>query len=557
MSRGAWRVRTSCVLLTAVVLLDGIIPHQVAIADPQRGGQRPLSMLWVASPVGWDPLAQVVNPECDIRGSVDSPLDGAEVPAGSFIIRGWAADQAAPSGPGLSAVRITLDAAPAAGGTLVPATYGDARPDVAAALGHERFTTTGFAVTVDGSQIPPGPHVLYVQMQSACGWTALARPITVVAATGLGAAAPGNVPSDGAGGVLLVPSGDLGVPAPSPTSTVPAPINVTAASSPQGDAVTLSWTPPPVTIIAYRIVSTEADGSQHPLLDVPGSQVQATVTGLDPRVGYSFAVLAVGADGQPGAPSSAISNAGAPTMTPRPTPLLPPWCTPDASGGPPLCSPNPFLDPPGSPMGGLAAAGPGFPVTATLTDPTSATITWPALPGAVAYTILQGINGAPLQPWGPAAGTTAVVPLSQPGAVYVFQVRALGPNGIVLGVSTTTPPLTAGGGLGTIGGALPSGVPSGTVSQFVVPAGPVSVTTAPGGVTVTAQVRDAQGTPLANVLVAATAAPTGAAITPVQPLTDASGTATFLVAAPAGLTVTLSGTAAGIVLLPAVLTFVP
>jgi hypothetical protein len=131
------------VLLMGVVLFGGIIPQQVAIADPQRGGPRPLSMLWVASPAGWDSLAQGGNPDCDIRGSVDSPLDTADVPAGSFMIRGWAADLTSPIGPGISRVQITLDAATAQSGNAVPATYGDVRPDVAAALGHERFTTTG------------------------------------------------------------------------------------------------------------------------------------------------------------------------------------------------------------------------------------------------------------------------------------------------------------------------------------------------------------------------------------------------------------------------------
>jgi hypothetical protein len=386
-----------------------------------------------------------------------------------------------------------------------------------------------------------------------CGWTGIARSITILDENAPGTAA---TPQPGAGTptATATPATPTATPTPTPTptSTLPPPTNLTAASSPWGDAVTITWTAPPFTLVAFRITLLEGDGDERPLLEVPGTQLKATIQGLDPRRGYSFLVRAVSLDGQLSQPSSAISNAGAPTMTPLPTPSPPPWCTPVATGGPPLCPGGPFPAPGAFGFPGLP--GQSFPVTAALAGPATAALTWTAVPGAASYTVLQGVNGAPLQPWGPATAPTASVPLGQPNSTYVFQVQALDPNGAVLAVSVPTPPLTAG----AAPGAVPAGgVPSAAHSHFVAPANPVSLAASAGMVTITAQVRDAQGAPLPNVAVTATASPAGTTLTPLQPTTDGAGNATFQLTGPAGPPVTISGTAGGIALPPLVVTLVP
>jgi hypothetical protein len=227
------------------------------------------------------------------------------------------------------------------------------------------------------------------------------------------------------------------------------------------------------------------------------------------------------------------------------------------TGGPPYCSPGPYAAWPGSALAGLAAAGPAFPATASLTDPASAALSWSAVPGAVSYTVLLGVNGAPLTPWGSVAGTVAVVPLGQAGATYVFQVQAQDAAGVVVVSSTLTPPLTAGGTAAGTGGVTASGVPSAATSQLVGPTGPVSLAASPGGIPLTVQLRDSQNLPLAGVPVTLTASPPGATITPAPPITDGGGTATALVLAPAGTTVTVAATVAGVPLAPAVLSIAP
>lgn len=124
------------------------------------------------------------GPSCDVRGFVDAPGDAQEVSAGAIEIRGWAADIASPVGTGISAVRVTLDGTVEEGGLPVSAAYGEARPDVATVLNDQRFSKVGFTLSADGSTIPPGQHMLYVELQSACGWTAMVRRITVATSNG-------------------------------------------------------------------------------------------------------------------------------------------------------------------------------------------------------------------------------------------------------------------------------------------------------------------------------------------------------------------------------------
>jgi len=90
---------------------------------------------------------------------IDTPGDGAQEDQG-FELAGWAADLDAPAGSGITAVHVW--AYPAAGGAprfVGAATYGFARPDVAALHG-ERFGESGYALAIEG--LGPGTWDLAV-----------------------------------------------------------------------------------------------------------------------------------------------------------------------------------------------------------------------------------------------------------------------------------------------------------------------------------------------------------------------------------------------------------
>jgi hypothetical protein len=115
-------------------------------------------------------------------------------------------------------------------------------------------------------------------------------------------------------------------PSPTPSNLLPAPTNLTAAMSPGRDAVTLSWTAPTsASVVAYRILLYESGTRQLPLREVPGSQVQVTLPGLHPRLGYAFVVAAVDQWGRQGLLSAPVNTGASATMTPRPTPTWSPY----------------------------------------------------------------------------------------------------------------------------------------------------------------------------------------------------------------------------------------
>jgi hypothetical protein len=90
---------------------------------------------------------------------IDTPAPNANV-ARSLVIAGWALDVDHQSGTGIDAVRVW--AYPARGGDPVfvgAASYGGARPDVAAVYG-ERFTKSGYGIVVDS--LPRGTYDLAV-----------------------------------------------------------------------------------------------------------------------------------------------------------------------------------------------------------------------------------------------------------------------------------------------------------------------------------------------------------------------------------------------------------
>jgi hypothetical protein len=90
--------------------------------------------------------------------AIDLPESGAPL-SQPFNISGWAIDLASDSGPGVYTVHAY--AFPDSGAPPVflgAAAYGAARPDVAAAYGHARFTNSGYTVTVTG--LPAGTYLL-------------------------------------------------------------------------------------------------------------------------------------------------------------------------------------------------------------------------------------------------------------------------------------------------------------------------------------------------------------------------------------------------------------
>lgn len=85
---------------------------------------------------------------------------------GKVRIEGWAADQNAPSGTGVDRVDLYLDGPTGVGNFLGTASYGGNRPDVARALGAERFGPSGWTFEWDTSQAGAGSHSLFVYAYS-------------------------------------------------------------------------------------------------------------------------------------------------------------------------------------------------------------------------------------------------------------------------------------------------------------------------------------------------------------------------------------------------------
>jgi hypothetical protein len=113
--------------------------------------------------------------------SIDAPAANATISTGTQInIGGWAADPAGP-GTGVDMVRVYLDNRMEAGGTLLgDANYGNARPDVASALGSAALTNSGFNLLWTPTNISAGQHTLYVYAHSiANNWVYKTVTVTV------------------------------------------------------------------------------------------------------------------------------------------------------------------------------------------------------------------------------------------------------------------------------------------------------------------------------------------------------------------------------------------
>lgn len=119
-----------------------------------------------------------------IRGplvALDNPTQNAQVMA-PFVISGWAADSGAASGTGVDAVHVWVYPNPGSGAAplfLGAATYGQARPDAAGAVGDSRFTNSGYSMS--GLNLKPGPYLLvaFAHMAETGQWVPATANITV------------------------------------------------------------------------------------------------------------------------------------------------------------------------------------------------------------------------------------------------------------------------------------------------------------------------------------------------------------------------------------------
>ena len=106
--------------------------------------------------------------------TIDIPSNGAAVRQ-PFVIAGWAFDQTAAAGTGITTLHVwAFPASGAAARFVGVAAYGGARPDVGGVFGTQ-FTPSGFGLQVSG--LPPGAYQFMV-----FGWVAASNGFTIVRA---------------------------------------------------------------------------------------------------------------------------------------------------------------------------------------------------------------------------------------------------------------------------------------------------------------------------------------------------------------------------------------
>ena len=160
-----------------------------------------------------------------IRGplvALDGPAQNAQVKA-PFVISGWAADSGAGSGTGVDAVHVWVYPNPGSGATplfLGAAAYGQARPDVAQALGASRFTNSGYSMS--GLNLRPGPYLLvaFAHMAETGQWVPATASITVAAGPLMYVDAPVSGQSITVGSIISGWAADMSSPTGTGVDTV-------------------------------------------------------------------------------------------------------------------------------------------------------------------------------------------------------------------------------------------------------------------------------------------------------------------------------------------------
>ena len=128
------------------------------------------------------------------RMALETPVHGYEVGT-TFTVGGWALDVAAASGTGVSEVQVYAYPNPGSGQTgiaLGAATYGGARPDVAATFGAQ-FTNSGFTKQV--TTLTPGIYQISVFAKSTVpNQFMLSKSVVIVVVNGTPSPNPVTVP---------------------------------------------------------------------------------------------------------------------------------------------------------------------------------------------------------------------------------------------------------------------------------------------------------------------------------------------------------------------------
>jgi hypothetical protein len=138
------------------------------------------------------------QPASGIVVAIDEPTNRSGTTATQMLIRGWAANPASERGTGVSRVDVYVDGGPDQGGFyLGQADYGRERPDVAAALGGQRFLASGWELVTD---MPRGPHTLVAVAAPSGNQPALLIPGVASIQTAVGGRAGVTLAECGAGG---------------------------------------------------------------------------------------------------------------------------------------------------------------------------------------------------------------------------------------------------------------------------------------------------------------------------------------------------------------------
>ncbi|MBV9894728.1 MAG: hypothetical protein JO020_11200 [Chloroflexi bacterium] len=130
-----------------------------------------LPPLALAASGDWQPGPDAVLDNTYV-GFIDLPTSGSTVGSNQAVtIAGWVVDRAADGWAGIDNVHV-YDGLAGQGGTFLgQATFAEARPDVAQALGNPFWTNSGFALTLGPGTLAAGPHTLSIYAHTpAKGW---------------------------------------------------------------------------------------------------------------------------------------------------------------------------------------------------------------------------------------------------------------------------------------------------------------------------------------------------------------------------------------------------
>src|SRR5680860_402437 len=102
--------------------------------------------------------------------NIDTPKANESI-GGPFTLSGWAVETSSSNSPGITVMHIFDGPANGEKNFLTAATYGVARPDVAAYFGKANFANSGFNAAINLSKLANGAHTLYVYAYNAAlGW---------------------------------------------------------------------------------------------------------------------------------------------------------------------------------------------------------------------------------------------------------------------------------------------------------------------------------------------------------------------------------------------------